>query len=422
MTDEQKVTRKLKAILSADVKGYSILMADDEVHTVKKLNEYRDSMADIIKSHSGRVVDAVGDNLLAEFSSAVDAVQCSVEIQRDLKQKNEELSEEKRLEFRIGINIGDVIHEEDRIYGSGVNVAARIEGLAEPGGVCISRNAYNHSKDKLKLGYEYFGEHTVKNIKDPVRVYKILMGPEDAGKLIGEEQKSPLKTLAWSAIIVASIIFIALAREDFYTPLGLLSAYIVPAAKSSTPLPENPEKANKIKSYSNLLQTTNSFKRRKMNKKTRETSRGLKFETYVNNEYGFSIKYDADLLDMYEQPVSPIIFRRRGLKGLPVFAALVDDIPQGMALENTADYMINLYKNTLKITDYKIKKQNRTRLLDGTQANYFELTWKYQALELLTVGIFTYKNNKIIGAVAGSTQETPIDYLAGMVKSLKFKK
>jgi len=214
----------------------------------------------------------------------------------------------------------------------------------------------------------------------------------------------------------------SLAREDFYTPLGLLSAYIVPAAKSSTPLPENPEKANKIKSYSNLLQTTNSFKRRKMNKKTRETSQGLKFETYVNNEYGFSIKYDADLLDMYEQPVSPIIFRRRGLKGLPVFAALVDDIPQGMALENTADYMINLYKNTLKITDYKIKKQNRTRLLDGTQANYFELTWKYQALELLTVGIFTYKNNKIIGAVAGSTQETPIDYLAGMVKSLKFKK
>jgi adenylate cyclase len=110
MTAGQKVTRKLKAILSADVKGYSILMADDEVHTVKKLNEYRDSMSDIIKSHSGRVVDAVGDNLLAEFSSAVDAVQCSVEIQKDLKQKNEELPEDRRLEFRIGNNNGDVIH------------------------------------------------------------------------------------------------------------------------------------------------------------------------------------------------------------------------------------------------------------------------------------------------------------------------
>ena len=214
----------------------------------------------------------------------------------------------------------------------------------------------------------------------------------------------------------------SLAKEDFYTPLGLLASYIVPAVKSSTPLAENPDKANEIKSYSNLLQTTNPFNRRKMNKKARETSQGIKFETYVNNEYGFSIKYDADLLDMDGQPVSPMIFRRRGLKGLPVFAALVDDIPQGMALENTADYMINLYKSTLKITDYKIKKQNRTRLLDGNQVNYFELTWKYQALELLTVGVFTYKNNKIIGAVAGSTQETPIDYLAGMVKSLKFKK
>ncbi len=214
----------------------------------------------------------------------------------------------------------------------------------------------------------------------------------------------------------------SLAKEDFYTPLGLLAAYIVPAVKSSTPLAENPDKANEMKSYSNLLQTTNPFNRRKMNKKTKETSQGIKFETYVNNEYGFSIKYDADLLDMDGQPVSPMIFRRRGLKGLPVFAALVDDIPQGMALENTADYMINLYKSTFKITDYKIKKQNRTRLLDGTEANYFELTWKYQTFELLTVGIFTYKNNKIIGAVAGSTQETPIDYLAGMVKSLTFKK
>jgi len=214
----------------------------------------------------------------------------------------------------------------------------------------------------------------------------------------------------------------SLAQEDFYTPLGLLASYIVPAVKSSTPLAENPDKANEIKSYSNLLLTTSPFNRRNMNKKTRESSQGLKFETYANNEYGFSIKYDADLLDMDGQPVSPVIFTRRGLRGVPIFAALVDDIPQGMALENTADYMINLYKSTLKITDFKIKKQNRTRLLDGTEVNYFELTWKYQAIKLLTVGVFTYKNNKIIGAVAESTQETPIDYLAGMVKSLKFKK
>ena len=214
----------------------------------------------------------------------------------------------------------------------------------------------------------------------------------------------------------------SLAMEDFYTPLGLLAAYIVPAMKSSTPMAENSDKSNEIKSYSNLLQTTSRFNRRKMNKKTRQTSQKLKFETYVNNEYGFSVKYDADLLDMYVQPVSPVIFTRRGIGGLPVFTALVDDIPQKMELENTADYMIDLYKKILKLTDYKIQKQNRTRLLDGTEANYVELAWKYQTFDLLTVGVFAYKSNKIIGAVAGSTQKTPIDYLAGMVTSLKFKK
>ena len=239
MTAGQKVTRKLKAILSADVKGYSILMADDEVHTVKKLNEYRDSMSDIIKSHSGRVVDAVGDNLLAEFSSAVDAVQCSVEIQRDLKQKNKKLTEERRLEFRIGINIGDVIHEEDHIYGSGVNVAARIEGLAEPGGVCISRNAYDHIKNKLKLGYEYIGEQAVKNIKDPVRVYKILMEPEDAGKLIGEKPKPALKSWVWSSIVVTAIVLTLIGYKLFQK---MTAPEFKPASieKMAFPLPEKP--------------------------------------------------------------------------------------------------------------------------------------------------------------------------------------
>ena len=114
-TYKDKVTRKLRAILSADVKGYSLLMANDEAYTIKKLEAYRDSMSELIRSHSGRVVDAVGDNLLAEFSSVVDAVRCSVEIQKDLQQKNADLPTDKRLEFRIGVNIGDVIQEGDRI-------------------------------------------------------------------------------------------------------------------------------------------------------------------------------------------------------------------------------------------------------------------------------------------------------------------
>ena len=187
MPTEQKTIRKLRAILSADVKGYSLLMADDEAFTIRTLKEYRSIMSAQIEQHNGRVVDSPGDNVLAEFASAVDAVTCAVEIQKVLKEKNDELPGDKKLEFRIGINIGDVVQDEDRIYGSGVNVAARIEGLAEPGGVSISRSAYDQIKDKITLGYEYIGQHDVKNISEPVRVYKILMGPEDAGKLIGEE-------------------------------------------------------------------------------------------------------------------------------------------------------------------------------------------------------------------------------------------
>jgi len=170
MSTDKKVKRKLRAILSADVKGYSLLMSDNEAFTVETLKAYRALMSKRIDFHTGRVVDAPGDNLLAEFESAVDAVDCAVEIQKALGERNNDLPIEKRLEFRIGINIGDVIQDGDNLYGEGVNIAARIEGLAEPGGVCISRNAYDHVKNKLTLGYKYISEYSVKNIKDPVRV------------------------------------------------------------------------------------------------------------------------------------------------------------------------------------------------------------------------------------------------------------
>ena len=206
MPEEQKATRKLRAILSADVKGYSLLMADDETFTIKTLKEYRSIMSEQIVQHSGRVVDSPGDNILADFASVVDAVTCAVEIQKILKEKNKNLPDDKRLEFRIGVNIGDVVQDGDRIYGSGVNVAARIEGLADPGGICISRNAYDHISDKLNYGYEYLGEHAVKNIKKPVRVYKVLMDPEDARKLIGEESKRSKKKWAYPSLVLVVII------------------------------------------------------------------------------------------------------------------------------------------------------------------------------------------------------------------------
>jgi len=156
--ETEKVTRKLRAILSADVKGYSLLMVDDEVHTIQTLKAYRSLMSDLITQHSGRVVDNPSDNLLAEFGSAVDAVECSVQIQNRLKKENARYVEDNRMEFRMGINIGDVVHDGDHIYGSGVNVAARIEGIAEPAGICISRNTYDHVKDKLDLGFDYLLE------------------------------------------------------------------------------------------------------------------------------------------------------------------------------------------------------------------------------------------------------------------------
>ena len=193
MPNEQKVIRKLKAILSADVKGYSLLMADDEAFTIQTLKEYRDIMSTHIEQHSGRVVDNPGDNLLAEFSSAVDAVECAVNVQKRLKKENSRFIEDKRLEFRIGVNIGDVVQDGDRIYGSGINVAARIEGLADPGGICISRSTYDQIRNKLQLETDYLGEHEVKNIKEPVRVYKVLLDSDVPKPLVDEFLKLPDK-------------------------------------------------------------------------------------------------------------------------------------------------------------------------------------------------------------------------------------
>jgi adenylate cyclase len=174
----QEVKRKLTAILSADVKGYSRLMSEDEEATVRTLNAYKEVMTNLIEQHHGRVVDAPGDNLLAEFASVVDAVECSVEIQKELKTRNAELPENRRMEFRIGVNLGDVIEDGEQILGDGVNIAARLESLSEAGGICISGTAYDQIKNKLTLGYEYHGKQTIKNISEPVRVYRILTEPK----------------------------------------------------------------------------------------------------------------------------------------------------------------------------------------------------------------------------------------------------
>ncbi len=187
--DPKTVVRKLSAILSADVQGYSRLMGDDEIATVETITDYRETIISLVNQWKGRVVDSPGDNLLAEFASVVDAVQCAVEIQGVIRTKNEALPENRRMVFRIGINLGDVIQEGDRIYGDGVNIAARIESLADGGGICISGSAYEQIENKLALGYQYFGEHSVKNITKPVRVYKVPLGPGDIKEKIERKKK-----------------------------------------------------------------------------------------------------------------------------------------------------------------------------------------------------------------------------------------
>ncbi len=183
-------------------------------------------------------MDSPGDNVLAEFASVVDALECSIEIQKVLKNKNAALPDNRKMEFRIGVNLGDVIEDEDRVYGDGVNIAARIEGLAEPGGICISGSGFEQVRNKLPLGYQYLGEHTVKNIVQPIKVYRVLMEPESAGKVLGE--KGPKRTQWRWAAVVAGFIIVggALALWNFYWS----APKIDPASKEKTafPLPDKP--------------------------------------------------------------------------------------------------------------------------------------------------------------------------------------
>jgi adenylate cyclase len=178
---EERAQRRLAAILAADVVGYSRLMGEDEAGTLTRLKELRATLVDpVVAEHRGRIVKLMGDGALVEFASVVDAVQCAVEIQCAMAERNAEVPEDRRIEFRVGINLGDVIVEGEDIYGDGVNVAARLEGLAEPGGVCVAGTVFDHVKGKLDLPFDDMGSQTVKNIAAPVRAYRWRSGPVTA--------------------------------------------------------------------------------------------------------------------------------------------------------------------------------------------------------------------------------------------------
>jgi adenylate cyclase len=243
--------RRLTAILCADVQGYSRLMGDDEEATFHTLASHRKIIDGLIDQHHGRFVNSAGDSLLAEFASVVHAVQCGIEIQSALKTENAGLPENRRLEFRIGINLGDVIVDGEQIYGDGVNVAARLESLADPGGICISGTVYEQVRDRLTLAYEDCGEQPVKNIARPVHVWRVLLdGSAARGRTTLSSAKKYWRggALSIGGIAIAIVTFVLVQHVSLKPPHS--HASIPPQEKPALPLPEKPSIA--VLPFSNL--------------------------------------------------------------------------------------------------------------------------------------------------------------------------
>jgi adenylate cyclase len=254
------IERKLAAILSADVQAFSRLMGEDEEATLRTLQAYREVTDSLILQHRGRIVGTAGDSILAEFASVIEAVQCALEIQRDLQPKNAELPTHRRMEFRIGINLGDVMVDGEQIYGDGVNIAARVQALADAGGICISGTVYDQVMNKLALEYKYLGEQQVKNIVQPVRMWRMVLevpsegqGEGAAGKAESfkfqvpsskskEERRKPRRvSIAYLKWVVAGLMLIGgtiVAVRYLFSPQS--SAPVTEEAKPPLPLPAKP--------------------------------------------------------------------------------------------------------------------------------------------------------------------------------------
>ncbi len=249
--NEEQIKRKLTAILSADAKGYSRLMGQDDVTTVQTLKRCHDIMKAEIQQHHGRVIDSPGDNLLAEFASIVDTVKCALIIQKRLNQFEAGIPEDQRMPFRIGVNLGDVIVDGERIYGDGVNIAARLESLADAGGICISGSAYDQIQNKLAFGGEYIGEQQVKNIATPIKVYKIWSDPEADGRIAMEKKTAGARRL-WPA--VAAVLILIFGAAAFYVWQGFQRQGSI---TETTHLQQQPTPSSSVKPSIAVLPFTN---------------------------------------------------------------------------------------------------------------------------------------------------------------------
>ncbi len=234
------ISRKLIAILSADVKDYTRLISQDDVGTIRTLTAYKEAMETLIRRYRGQVVDATGDNILARFDSVLDAVNAGAEMQRELAERNAELPDHRKMEFRMGVSLGDVVEEEGRIYGDGVNIAARLQALAEGGGICISGMVHDAIKGKLGFEYEDLGEQTLKNIAEPVRVYRLLSFPGAAAHRVQKAKRAFRRKWGWIAmaagvlLIIASVFFWRFAIHPARAP------QVASVQRMAFPLPDRP--------------------------------------------------------------------------------------------------------------------------------------------------------------------------------------
>ncbi len=242
--DLRPTERRLAAILAGDVAGYSRLMAADEDGTLAQLKAHRRALVDPkIKEHRGAIIKTTGDGMLVEFPSVVDAVRCAVEIQRGMAERNAGVPTDKRIEFRIGINLGDIIHDEKDIFGDGVNIAARLEGLAEPGGICVSQGVRDPVRDRLRFTFEDIGEQALKNIASPIHAYRVRFAGAEPGERAAAR---PLRRNTVAAAALGGLVAVCAV-----TAIGLLAwrshvqpaAAVVSADAAPLPLPDKPSVA-----------------------------------------------------------------------------------------------------------------------------------------------------------------------------------